>query len=70
MKLQDFAASDLQSYINNNTSIIRRAVNIQFIRIYSLGYSNTMRVFRYTVSDNSVIILTYFVINYQLKVFW
>ena len=60
MKLQDFAASDLQSYINNNTSIIRRAVNIQFIRIYSLGYSNTMRVFGYTVSDNSVIILTYF----------
>ena len=68
MKLQDFAASDLQSYINNNTSIICRAINIQFIRIFRLlKYSNTMRVFGYTVNDNSAIILAYFVINYQLK---
>ena len=33
-------------------------------------YSNTRRVFRYTVNNFSALFLTYFVINYQLKCFF
>ena len=43
--------------------------NIWLVRIFARlhKYSNTYRVFGYTVNDISALILAYFVINHQLK---
>ena len=47
----------------------RAETNTQFVCIFALlhKYSNTKRVFGFTVNDISALFLAYFVINYQLK---
>ena len=57
-------------YIYIYIHVLSRAeTNTQFVHIFAQlhKYSNTWRVFRYTVNDISALILAYFVINYQLK---